>query len=50
MSWLEKLLPPKISPTDPTEPSGALQTKPTIRFGNRQAQVNYAGMTAAGLC
>jgi uncharacterized protein (TIGR03437 family) len=27
-----------------------LQNMPVIRFGNTSAQVNYAGVTAAGLC
>ena len=32
-----------FGPTDPAGSTGALQTTPTIRFGNRQAQVNFAG-------
>lgn len=39
-----------FGPTNLAGSTGELQTTPTIRFGNRQAQVRYAGVTAAGLC
>ena len=39
-----------FGPTNLAGSTGELQTTPTIRFGNRQAQVSYAGVTAAGLC
>ena len=39
-----------VGPTNLAGSTGELQTTPTIRFGNRQGQVRYAGVTAAGLC
>jgi protocatechuate 3,4-dioxygenase, beta subunit len=46
-----------FGPTNPVLPldevvvnASPLQNMPVIRFGNTSAQVNYAGVTAAGLC